>query len=539
MKRIIINNETDFKTQFSSTSCIYVITYDIDLQEGTLEIPENCTLEFIEGKICNGIIRLNKTYITAPLIHIFDNITFDNSYEIGLINDIVRVEWFKSSNDIDDTNAFQKCIELASINGNKITLLPKKYFISDTLNLYSATIIEGTIIGIIDRNRFQGTRIVLNIDPSITVPIAAMRFCTKQVNNIHSDYKTTCLKFRLSNLSIENSYPTGYSLENCCALEFDTTANETTPRSGIVQNLYIVNFHTAINIKALSYVEFNTIYITQCRNGILIDENISFIEFGWFNKIIINNGTLPIEENNVIGINVNSGNNLYFNEIDLNDCNIGFNIKTKKDLFSIFLNRINAIRCNTCINFHMEVGHITRIKISEVTMGYGECNRKSGKSAINNYYGLKFMRNNSYTINCCSFTDIYDLASYTDSDNIHYYSIYIDKISLDTCNFERMRILNPMHGVSRVHKLGILNFIPLGEITISSNSTTGYVRICSNDIFSDKIYPPLIIIPNNDSPYPNSHSISFDNSNKLTLCLTLPSSNDSDCKYKYIFPTMN
>ena len=523
--------------ELTTSNCIYIISEELNLKGGTFEISgENCTLLFKnKGKIKYGTIKLNKTYIDAPLSGIFEYVVFDEKNTTGIINDIIRVEWFKKSTDTDDSYAFQKCIDAASIGGNKIQLLSKVYYLSQTLQLYSGTIIEGTIMGAMDRNKIQGTRLEFNLYGA-----KAMSFDTKSGDN----YKTTCYKFRLSNLFIINTYQSdsdnslfGYEYPNTIGISFTSDDTATAPRNGTLENIMFYGFYTAIQINALSYVKFENISISCCKNGIVIDNNNSgkYIEFGWFNRIVINNLNIPVGSsiaNDVIGIEINSGNNLYFNEIDINDCNIGLYFNSLASLHTIFVNRMNVIRCNTCTYFHMEKSHITRVKISEVTMKYGACTRNGGTSTKEFYYGFKFDRTSPYTISTCSFVDIADTECYSNSS---YKAIEINEISLDTCVLDRMRILNPMTKVNAVRKLGILNFQPSGEITIPAQSNTGTVNLCNYNIFNDSLPTPTII-PVGESPYPTSQAYSFDTTLKFTISLSAVTT--TTAKYKYIFPTM-
>ena len=532
---------TKVSEKFEKNNCVYIVNNVIDLSGGTFEVTgANCILRFTEnGHIKNGKIKLNNTYIEAPLCCIFSSIksqSVDKNIDVEemlLANETIKVEWFRLPDAADDTEALQLSIDIASNRGNIIQLLAKTYHVSSTLNIYSGTIIEGTLRGTLDRGRVLGSRIEVNFSNKTdeNTPICVFDLFTRN----SSTFKTTCNKFRLSNLAIVAN---DNIAKSCSALRFASEKSYETPRNGLISDLYIYNFHKAIEVKALSYVKFDTIYINDCQNGVVIaKESGGTIEFGWFHRIIINNGSMPAEAV-VEGVTLNSGNNLYFDEIDINDCNIGFNFNSKKDLFAVFVNRLNVTRCNTCVQFYMEQAHITRVKISEVTMGYGACDRANNTQATSGlYYGFLFKRIEDYTIGSCSFTDIYDSQTISNSR-----AIKIDGISLDTCNFERMRICNPMQGVSKVHKLGILNLISSGEIVFNAQNTSGNgqsvtrtetVTLCTNNIFTEAIIPNILPIGN--SPYPESVTVST-GVPKLTLTITAP--NNQTCKYRYFFPTM-
>lgn len=525
-------------------NCIYIINNVIDLENNyTFEISgNNCVLRFTEkGQITNATVILDHVYVDAhPTSHIFHSITNVDGNDIILTNETVYVDWFHFANSTDDTQSLQLCINIASNNGNKIQLLPKIYIVSSTLNIYSGTVIEGTIKGTSNGTDVFGSRIETELDNNTCV----FMFITPKGSN----FKTTCNRFKLSNFAIAKQIGLQKEYLHCSALKFDSDESYDTPRTGEVSSMYITGFEKAIEIKALSYVKFNDINIDTCKNGIVISkEGGKTLEFGWFHRIIINNGLLSADTK-VEGITINNGNNLYFEEIDINDCNIGFNFTAKSDLFVIFVNRVNAIRCNTCIQFDMEQSYITRVKMSEITLGYGACSRASDTQAISDmYHGLLFKRSGDYVISWCTFTDIYDTYTVENSR-----SIKIEEISLNTCNFERIRILNPMEGVSKVQKLRLFTFKPYGEITSPAITTsddpldlgqfvvrTETKELYDGILFTEPISLTPIVTPIGDSPIPSSVTVFNDyEANKTKMSITIGGEDNKTYKYQYFFPTM-
>lgn len=542
----IVIDLTKGSKNLSENNCIYIVNNVIDLDGGDFNLSgSNCILRFTEnGQITNGTIKLNNVYVDAsPSYHIFHSITNVNGNEITITNDTIYVDWFHCANSTDDTQSLQLCIDIATNKGNKIQLLPKVYYVSSTLNIYSGTIIEGTLRGTLDRDHILGSRIEVNFSNKTeeSLPSCVLLFLTQT----ESTYKTTCNKFRLSSFAIVAKDDIAKS---CSALKFDSQKLYETPRNGEVTDLYIYNFHCAINLKALSYVKFDTIFIDTCQNGIVIaKESGKTLEFGWFHRIIINNGSMPSDVF-VEGITLNSGNNLYFEEIDLNDCNLGFNFTAKGDLFAVFVNRVNSIRCNTCINFNMEQGFITRVKMSEMTLGYGACWRYDNTQATSNmYHGMLFKRSCDYTISWCTFTDIYDTYTVANSR-----SIKIEEISLDTCNFERIRVANPMEGVSRVQKLRLFTFKPYGVITSPASNTNDHpldlgqfemrtetIELFDGIIFAEPISITPIVTPIGNSPTPTSVAVFNDyDENKTKMRITIAGEDNKTYNYQYFFPTM-
>lgn len=68
-KKVVLKNNLPFASQVTESNCIYVIRWSFDLDGGTVTIPENCVLQFDGGKITNGTIVGQNTYLfyTTPL----------------------------------------------------------------------------------------------------------------------------------------------------------------------------------------------------------------------------------------------------------------------------------------------------------------------------------------------------------------------------------------------------------------------------------------------------------------------------------------
>lgn len=96
---------------------IYKITKDIDLGNGILTIPDNCTLDFQGGSFNNGTIVGSNTKIKAGLTKIFDNITINGTWN----NDNSYLEWF---NLVNSKYPINEALKLS----NNLRLLKKYIF---------------------------------------------------------------------------------------------------------------------------------------------------------------------------------------------------------------------------------------------------------------------------------------------------------------------------------------------------------------------------------------------------------------------------
>lgn len=124
------NIQAAIQNKFSNSNMIYKITKDIDLGNGILTIPDNCTLDFQGGSFSNGAIVGNNTRIKANLQQIFNNIQFSGSF----LYDYVNADWFDSLN---------SAVDFININSGILQLSNKKYTISSTLELTDEVCIQG------------------------------------------------------------------------------------------------------------------------------------------------------------------------------------------------------------------------------------------------------------------------------------------------------------------------------------------------------------------------------------------------------------
>ena len=106
---------------FNSSSTIYHIQYDYDLDGRTVVIPNNCVLLFEGGSLSNGTIVFNQTHI--------NNGKFINIIPSGIINNrIVYAKWFITE---DYTKVIQWLFTIAAV-GIQIELENKIYNIDTT-----------------------------------------------------------------------------------------------------------------------------------------------------------------------------------------------------------------------------------------------------------------------------------------------------------------------------------------------------------------------------------------------------------------------
>ena len=113
LKKNLVNGVNTLTQEMINQSNIkYVIKYDFDLSNESINIPENCILEFDGGYLKDGYINLDNCLIKADLYKIFDeSLTIKCEKIISAF--IGFPEWFgaKADGKSDDTIPMQKCVD--------------------------------------------------------------------------------------------------------------------------------------------------------------------------------------------------------------------------------------------------------------------------------------------------------------------------------------------------------------------------------------------------------------------------------------------
>lgn len=80
-KNIVGDKNVLTQAMINKANTIYVIQYDYDLKEASINIPENCVLQFDGGSLSNGTIIGNSTSIDSIPIYIFKDVVFEGVFE--------------------------------------------------------------------------------------------------------------------------------------------------------------------------------------------------------------------------------------------------------------------------------------------------------------------------------------------------------------------------------------------------------------------------------------------------------------------------
>lgn len=117
--------------KFNRPNVIYKITKDIDLDGGTLTIPEGCTLDFQGGSFNNGTINGNNCKVCNKNNNIFINCSL---YDFDVYE--WDIKWFGSKEGEDIADIIQHWYDNVYLNHIYTSLIINgKYLISKTINV--------------------------------------------------------------------------------------------------------------------------------------------------------------------------------------------------------------------------------------------------------------------------------------------------------------------------------------------------------------------------------------------------------------------
>ena len=140
-KHIVNGTNVLAQHMINKPNTIYIIQYDYCLADQTIEIPENCVLQFEGGSFRNGMIYFNNTKIVNNTnSFIFKNITTQKA----LYDTVTRPEWWGAVGDgiNDDWNAITMALRPVMSYKGKIELQSgKKYYISKPLIIWGTKFI--------------------------------------------------------------------------------------------------------------------------------------------------------------------------------------------------------------------------------------------------------------------------------------------------------------------------------------------------------------------------------------------------------------
>lgn len=145
-KNIVNNINVLTQAMINASNTVYIIQYDFDLNGESIEMPDNCVLQFDGGSLCDGTLVGDMTQIVAGNVAIFNDITISGDWNVPQITSA----WFK---DATQNNVVKQCFNLANDDiHNIITIEDGTYPVATLTNQTGAiTIGSNTEINLIGK----------------------------------------------------------------------------------------------------------------------------------------------------------------------------------------------------------------------------------------------------------------------------------------------------------------------------------------------------------------------------------------------------
>lgn len=145
MGYVILRKNKTFAEQVTDENTIYEIRYDFDLDGASVTIPAGCVLKFVGGVLRNGTILFNNTFIDAPCVPIFKNISIPaNDSDRPLVTqDVTYLDWFENDADNGQHASFLGALQIAS----KVVCSQKEYVFNACFTDYQSVKHDAEIDG--------------------------------------------------------------------------------------------------------------------------------------------------------------------------------------------------------------------------------------------------------------------------------------------------------------------------------------------------------------------------------------------------------
>lgn len=234
--------------KFNKPNVIYKITKDIDLDGGTLTIPEGCTLDFQGGLLTNGTIILQNTTLKSANEKIFgDSISFQG---IGQLLSPLKPEMFGLLT-IDDDHNYSRLLLMYNIANSIKASIDWSGYSGKSITI---TNIASTPIPLIQENDFCGVTFeVKNTQQNIVM------FSAKGANFDKLSTADSVIKPFLEDLDYkavpEIGQGTGLWLLKVHDVTTWTTRTDTTPTPMDRYDLVLINDGLAYNYPIYSYTQ--------------------------------------------------------------------------------------------------------------------------------------------------------------------------------------------------------------------------------------------------------------------------------------------
>ena len=193
MNIVIITSSSSLKTTLAKNQTYFIVKDEICLEAKSYVLGEQSVIEFDEKGSFKGIegssLNLNGGIVIAKPYPIFNNLEVT-----GFSNSEVSAEWFNDNGNTDPHIYINKALRCAK--GCPVVLLPKKYYLTGTIEFPSAspsTLICPGQLTLSDSATWKDSPVAININTdNVVLDIEQIRHDTADIDN--PDYFGTGIK---------------------------------------------------------------------------------------------------------------------------------------------------------------------------------------------------------------------------------------------------------------------------------------------------------------------------------------------------------
>lgn len=275
---------------------IYIIQYDYCLADQTIEIPENCVLQFEGGSLRNGVLSLSDTYIQGAYNSFKSTLRVSGTVK----NDIIHTGWFEMPED-DCYQQFKRIVNLSNNSNSDIYFKSGRYVLKNDST--SATIRRSV--------NFNNSTLVLETNGMPEFDIYISNSTTEQVDSAYFREIENAIKENNKKAEVFRNFKNSCLLIDSNDVELERTNGDVFNR---IEYIYV-------DINGYVYNDFYGEDITISGITKLDCSKLSYIEN--LNVEINDTFTGEYTGNRVLGFKVYYNSNITLRNITLKDPNLG------------------------------------------------------------------------------------------------------------------------------------------------------------------------------------------------------------------------
>ena len=236
-KHIVNGTNVLAQHMINKPNTIYIIQYDYCLADQTIEIPENCVLQFEGGSFRNGTIKGNNTKINYEVSYnIFNNCVIKNFYF-----PYIDIQWTGSKSGLNEERIGEDCSEyikrsIYNIQLNHVgtpLIIRGEFYISKTIEIPFLNIIGTHEIkrNLLNVNEFKNIKITYKSPSTLSIKEGITAF---YISGFKNEENTGFSYISINNILIESKN------KNSVFIYHDASGSPSRP--GLIKNVESFGF---------------------------------------------------------------------------------------------------------------------------------------------------------------------------------------------------------------------------------------------------------------------------------------------------------